>query len=170
MGSAPMRSLWLAPAAFVVFAVAVACSSSKGGSPDVGSETSPPAATGGGVVGGGGANGSFTYDLSGGYTASGELPFVPEASRFSNGGWSATFSKGGDTIVAINSIPGSEIVNYGDPQVAVPAGGDDCTIDITQNDSSGLVGTFDCRGLSAVKSQTAEAITVDFSGAFEAHP
>ena len=170
MGSTRMRSLRLPLAAFVVFAVAVACSSSKGGSPGGGSEASPPAATGGGVVGGGSANGSVTYHISGDYTASGELPFVPEASRFANGGWSATFSKGGDTIVAINSIPGNEIVNYGDPQVAVPAGGDDCTIDITQNDSAGLVGTFDCRGLSTAHSQTGQPITVDFNGAFEAHP
>jgi hypothetical protein len=133
----------------------------------------PLETTGGGASGGGnGANGSVTYEITGDYTTSGSLPFVPLISTFANGGWVAIFGQDtGDTVFQINSIPGTEIVNYGDSQIAVPGTrSDGCTIDFTENDAAGLVGTFECHGVVTALSQTGAAATVDFSGEFDAHP
>jgi hypothetical protein len=165
-----------------VLALSVACGSSKDGTSGDGSGTpQPPAASGdgggasettgsGGAGGGGVANNSFTYEITGDYTASGEQPFVPEASTFVQGGWVAIFGTG-DQVVQITSIPGSETVTYGDPQIAVSATRvEGCTIDLTQNDSDGLVGTFECHGVGTAFSQTGQPATVDFIGQFDAHP
>jgi hypothetical protein len=162
------------------------CGSSSGGSSGSG-ETTPPAATGNGggatstpagggstegTGGTGGANGSVTYDITGDYTSSGELPFSPLLSTFGNGGWVAIFGENsGDTVFQINSIPGTEIVNFGNADIAIPGTRDGgCTIEFTQNDADGLVGTYECHGVVTAMSQTGSPATVDFSGDFDAHP
>lgn len=121
---------------------------------------------------GGGANGSVTFQISGDYEISGELPFVPLASTFNNGGWSATFAEdGSDAILVINSIPGSLTVSYGDTEVvltAIEAAG--CSFDFDQNDSNGLVGSFACSGAAIGFRQSGAMITVNFSGEVSAHP
>jgi hypothetical protein len=164
-----------------LLALTVACGSSKGPSASSSVTTQPvttnseggtPEATGGGSGGGTGANGSVTYEITGDYTTSGSLPFVPLISTFANGGWVAIFGEDtGDMVFQINSIPGTEIVNYGDSQIAVPGTrANGCTIEFTQNDATGLVGTFECHGVVTALSQTGAAATVDFSGDFDAHP
>jgi hypothetical protein len=162
--------------------LAVSCGSSDGDTTGGSTTTAQQGASGGGgattpAEGGGGgsageASNSVTYVITGDYETSGELPFIPEASAFSNGGWSASFSDtSNEKIVVMNTIPGSVIANYGDAQVAVPASeADSCTFDFTQNDSSGLSGSFECTGVETANSQTGAPITVDFSGQFDAHP
>jgi hypothetical protein len=119
---------------------------------------------------GGGANGSIIFEISGDYEASGEFPFVPAASVFSNGGWSASFAEdGSNAIIAMNTIPGSLTVSYGDSEavvIAIELVG--CTFDMDQNDSSGLVGSFECEGITGGLSQSGATITVDFRGEFSA--
>jgi hypothetical protein len=125
--------------------------------------------TGGGALGG--ANGSVTFTVTGDYETSGEFDFIPLASVFADGGWSATFTgASGDSIIAMNTTPGSLIVSYGDLQVVI-AGTEDggCTFDFSRNDAGGLAGTFSCPGIAAGNSQTGSPITVTFNGSFDAH-
>ncbi|HAX81719.1 MAG TPA: hypothetical protein DCY40_04030 [Actinobacteria bacterium] len=122
---------------------------------------------------GGGANGSVTFQISGDYETSGEFPFVPQASAFSNGGWSATFGlAGSEAILVMNTIPGTLTVSYGDTEVVISGiEGAGCSFDLDQNDSNGLVGSFACSGAGfGFISQTGAMITVDFSGEVAAHP
>jgi hypothetical protein len=135
-----------------------------------GEPTQPPPTTGGG--GGGGANGSVTYQISGDYTASGELPFVTQVSSFSNGGWTATFAnESAAELIQINTIAGTLVVAYGDATVAIAASPTTgCTVNVTKSDSTGLAGDFQCSGPIAAKSATGTQINVTFSGAFSGHP
>lgn len=115
----------------------------------------------------GGADGSIVFEITGGYERSGEFPIVPEASVFSNNGWSATFA-GDDTdaIISVNLIEGNTAVIFGDGQ-AVITGGEllGCTFDISKNDSDGFAGTFSCNDIEGFTPAGA-LITVDFSGEF----
>ena len=176
-----MRKLHTLIVMSAISILAVACGSSGGNSTEGTPTTGQPSVTDGGAattpaesggVGSGDASNSLTYVITGDYEASGELPFVPEASAFSNGGWSATFSESGnEALVVMNTIPGGVIATYGDSQVAVPGSeAEGCTFDFTQNDSGGLSGSFECTGIVTAMSQTGQQITVDFSGQFDAHP
>jgi hypothetical protein len=116
---------------------------------------------------GGNADGSIIFEISGGYERSGEFDIVPEASTFSNGGWSATFSgDDGEAVISVNTIPGNFAVLFGDAN-AVVTGGElmGCSFELTQNDASGFAGTFSCDNIAAF-TQSGAAITVDFSGSF----
>lgn len=122
---------------------------------------------------GSGANGSITFQIDGDYEASGEFPFVPAASTFSNGGWSATFGQdGSEAVIILNTFPGSVVVSYGDPEVVISAlDGAGCSFDFDQNDAGGLVGSFTCSDAAiGFRSGSGAAITVDFSGEVSAHP
>lgn len=163
----------------VVSATTIACGS-DGGSSGEGTETTQPSVSvggGGGATetsggGGSGANRSVTYEISGDYEASGELPFVTALSTFTNGGWVGYFGEeNGDTIVQVNSMTGTQIINFGNPEVSVPGtAATGCTIDFTQNDADGFAGSFDCQGIIAARNDTGAAVTVDFNGEFDAHP
>lgn len=167
-------------ALITVSAVLAACGASGGGSgaptADSSSGLAEPTATtaGGGGGGGGGANGSVVYQISGDYTTSGELPFVSTdlLSVFADEGWVAFFGEDtGNTILQMNTIPGSLIVDYGDAQVLVPGTEENgCTFTFTENDANGLAGSFECRGSTGVRLDGDTQITVDFSGSFDGHP
>jgi hypothetical protein len=174
-----MRSLRPIFAFLAIAAIVAACGSpaASGGGPTATTPpevTQPPATNGGGGGGGGGggANGSVTYKISGDYAASGELPYVPVVSSFSNGGWTATFAnEDAEQLIQINSVGGTLVIAYGDGKVAiVGTGASGCTINVTRNDSSGLAGDFRCPGVTGVNAATTASITVDFSGAFDGHP
>lgn len=133
----------------------------------------PAASSGGSGDGSGGANGSITYQVSGDYTASGELPFVSLAlSTFTNGGWVAYFGQStGDTVIQLSTNPASLIANFGNPEVSIPGTKDNgCTFNVTKNDSRGLAGSFECHGVQGLRTGTTTLIHVDFSGNFEGHP
>ena len=173
-----MRTMRILIAVAALSLIAVACGDDDGATttqPDGtnGTVATTTATTAGSSGSGGGENGSVTFQISGDYETSGEFPFIPLASAFSNGGWSATFAAdGSDAIFVMNTIPGSLTVSYGDTEVvitAIEAAG--CTFDLAQNDSSGLVGSFACSGAAiGFRSQTGAMITVNFSGEFAAHP
>lgn len=179
----PLRPLLACLAISALFVAGCSSPAASGGAPTAtsgaggptattpGEPTQPPATIGGGG-GGGGANGSVTYQISGDYTASGELPFVPLVSSFSNGGWTATFAnENADQLIQINTIQGNLVVSFGDGKVAIVGTTvSGCTINMTKNDASGLAGDYHCTGAIAVDDTTSATINVDFSGAFEGHP
>jgi hypothetical protein len=173
-----MRTMRILIAVAALSLIAAAC-----GDDDASTTTAPDdtngsvgtttATTAGSTGSGGGENGSVSFQISGDYETSGEFPFIPLASAFSNGGWSATFGvDGSDAILVMNTIPGSLTVSYGDTEVvitAIEAAG--CNFDLDQNDANGLVGSFACSSAAiGFRSQSGAMITVNFSGEFAAHP
>ncbi len=178
-----MRHLRPFAALLAIAAITVACStpgassgassgsqSSEGPGASQSAAASQPAASSGG--GGGGANGSVTFQITGDYTASGELPFIPLGlSTFTNNGWFASFAdSSGSKVIQINSMPNGYIVNYADAGASVPGTeANGCTFTFTKNDSSGLAGSFECHAVQGLKQGTATLIHVDFSGHFDAH-
>jgi hypothetical protein len=158
-----MRHLRSFAALLAIAAIAAACSggpaSSSGGESSQGGEASQPAAsTGGGGGGGGGANGSMTYEITGDYEASGELPFLAGGVSLwieQSEGWAAFFgaTDGSGAVIQINTqsaegTPG-QIWNFGDGTAAVtatsdPGSGSGCTFTLTKNDSSGTAGSVEC--------------------------
>jgi hypothetical protein len=147
-----MRTMRIAIATAALFLIAVACGD------DDGSTTTT-------------ANGSITFAISGDYETSGEFPFVSAASVFSDGNWRAMFAEdGGDAVIELQLIPAGLIVSYTNSQAMVTGYEGECTSSITQNDSSGFVGSFECTGIVGAMTQTSTQITVDVSGEFSAHP
>lgn len=151
-------------ALLTIAAITIGCSaapgSSSGGEASQGGGASRPAAStgGGGGGGGGGANGSMTYEITGDYEASGELPFLAGGVSLwmeQSEGWVAYFSTGeaNAAVIQINTqsadgTPG-QIWNFGDGTAIVIATSDagsanGCTFDLTRNDSSGTEGSLEC--------------------------
>jgi hypothetical protein len=171
-----MRTMRILIAVAALSLIAVACGD------DDGATTTQPDGSNGTVAtttattagsSGSGSGGTEGSEISGDYETSGEFPFIPLASAFSNGGWSATFGvDGSDAILVMNTIPGSLTVSYGDTEVvitAIEAAG--CNFDLDQNDANGLVGSFACSSAAiGFRSQSGAIITVNFSGEFAAHP
>lgn len=163
-----MRTARLAVVIAAFSLIAIGCGDDDGGTATTaagdGGVATTTATTAGSI--GGSADGSIVFQISGGYERSGEFPIIPEASVFSNGGWSATFSADDQTVISVNTIPGNFAVLFGDAS-AVVTGGEllGCSFELTQNDSSGFAGSFSCDNLAGF-TQAGAAITVDFSGEF----
>jgi hypothetical protein len=161
-----MRHLRSFAALLTIAAITVACSpgagsggESQGAQPSTGSQPSQAAASsGGGGGGGGGANGSMTYEITGDYEASGELPFLAGGVSLwieQSEGWAAFFgaTDGSGAVIQINTQSGEgtpgQIWNFGDGTAAVtatsdPGSGSGCTFTLTKNDSSGTAGSVEC--------------------------
>jgi hypothetical protein len=157
IGAAPLSDL---PSADASAAASQAASSVPGGD---------------GGAGGGGANGSVSYRISGDYTKSGELPFVPVSlSLYADGGWVAWFADqtgGTDNIIQLNTNPDTAIVNFGNSEISIIGTKDTgCTFDFTKNDSGGLAGSFECHGTVGVSNADGTQLHVDMSGEWDAHP
>jgi hypothetical protein len=176
--------------------LAVACSSpsasqptdSNGGggggatpTPDGGGATATPDNGGGGGGGGGGANGSITYEITGDYEDSGEVPFQPLISNWieSEGGWLANFvmEDGEGAYVQMNTATSGagQILNFGDGTVLIsavsdPSTGFDCTFTFTKNDSTGLAGSMECNDIIGANLTSGAQLTVDISAEWDAHP
>lgn len=181
-----MRHLRQFTAMLAIAAFTAACSSSPGASsggesqgsePSTGSQPSQAAASAGG--GGGGANGSITYEITGDYEASGELPFLAGGISTwveSEGGWVANFAQtsGEGAYILVNTFTRDQILTYGDGTVIVAAtsaesSGFDCTFNITKNDSSGLTGSMQCNDIPAANATTGAQLTVDISAEWDGH-
>jgi hypothetical protein len=186
-----MRHLRPFPALIALAIIGAACSSSSpgastggdqsqaaqqsqgGGASQGGQASQPAASTGGG--GGGGANGSITYNITGDYTASGELPFVNAGgvSAFAGTGWAAFFYEGGNTDVVIDltTIDAAHAITFGDTN-AVLTGfeANGCTFNLEKNDASGLKGSVECHGAQLIMSEAGTLGTADLSAHWEAHP
>ena len=158
---------------------------SQGGEPSTGSQPSQATASGGGGGGGGGgANGSVTYEITGDYQASGELPFLPAPiSQWveSAGGWVASFANqsGEGAVIQINSQAAEgttgQIFVYGDGKVimtavSTPDSGFDCTFNFTKNDSSGLAGDLDCKSALGADATTGAQKHLQVTAHWDAHP
>jgi hypothetical protein len=172
------------PALLAIAAICVACRSpaatfqnASGGASAAAGQASASQGSGGEGSAAGGANGSVTYQISGDYTASGELQFVPlGASTYADGGWVAYFAETsgtGSAVIQLNTNPATPMVNFGSSEMTVigtEASG--CTFNFSRNDSSGLAGTFECRGVMGAKIDTAtelrNPVRVDFSGEWDA--
>jgi hypothetical protein len=185
--------------AFVAIALlAVACSSpsasqptdSNGGGGGEGSsepssgggEATATPDGGGGGGGGGGANGSITYQITGDYEASGELPFIALGLSLwdeTQGGWVANFvqpSGEGPYILLNTATLGSgQILSFGDGTVLVvaisdPNSGYDCTFTLDKNDTSGLKGSMECSNTSGTNVNTGAQLSVQIHAEWDAHP
>lgn len=149
---------------------------SQGGEPSTGSQPSQAAASSGGG-GGGGANGSVTYEITGDYEASGELPFQPLASAFdsNNKGWSAAFADttNATTVVSLITFSQGQTFSFGDGTAAVvgvgeSGAGSGCTFTLTKNDASGLSGHVECTSAGVV--QQGGTGTAHLTADWDAHP
>jgi hypothetical protein len=178
--------------------VAAACGDDDGGSSSDGDTTDTTAADAGetattdaspgdtsGGGGGGteftGENGKITYEITGDYEASGEMPFayvaagsVMAASTWlpDQSGWSAFFSKGGDSqeIIQLNTTEAGTIFNFGNPEVSVTGVKESgCTFTFDQNDENGFKGTVECTATPLVLIADAKTGTADVSATFEGH-
>ena len=179
--------------ALLAIAAMTACSAggspdgaSQGNQPSTGSQPSQAAAsTGdGGGGGGGGANGSITYEVTGDYEASGELPFLAGGiSQWveSAGGWVANFGNqsGEGAVILLNTQAADgtsgQIMTYGDGSIVLtaistPDSGFDCTFNLTKNDSSGLAGDLDCKSAIAADTTTGAQKNVRVTAHWDAHP
>jgi hypothetical protein len=185
-----MRHLRRCLALLAVAVITAACSASPGsssggdGQPSTGSQPSQAAASSGGGGGGGGANGSVTYEITGDYEASGELPFLAGGiSQWveSAGGWVANFGNqsGEGAVILINTQAAEgttgQIFTYGDTSVVLtaistPDSGFDCTFNLTKNDSSGLAGDLDCNSVIAADATTGAQKHVKVTAHWDAHP
>lgn len=143
-----------------------------------GEATATPGGGGGG--GGGGANGSITYNISGDYEASGELPFLAQGLSTwieSEGGWVANFAQtsGEGAYILMNTQTRGQILTFGDGTVVIAAAsgestGYDCTFNLTRNDSGGLSGSMECNDIFASNATTGALITVDVTAEWDVHP
>jgi hypothetical protein len=188
-----MRHLRPYLALLAMAAMTAACSAAPGSGsggenqPSTGSQPSQAAAsTGGGDGGGGGgggANGSVTYEITGEYEASGELPFLAGGISLwveSAGGWVANFanSSGEGAVILINTqsaegTPG-QIFSFGDGNVILAAtsgeSGLGCTFTLTKNDASGLVGDLECDSAIVVDGNSGAQKKVHVTAHWDAHP
>jgi hypothetical protein len=168
-----MRYLRQFAALLAIAAITVACGtspgassggeSSQGSEPSTGSQPSQAAASGGG----GGANGSITYEITGDFTADGELGFVPAASQVSQDSYSLSFTddENSSTILVISIIGEARALSYGDEGRTIP--GAQCDWNLTRQDADGVAGTFNCDNAVLFSADGASG-QVDISGSFEA--
>jgi hypothetical protein len=147
---------------------------SQGSEPSTGSQPSQAAASGGG---GSGANGSITYDITGDYEASGELPFLAAASVFDSNtqGWQASFaaSGGSGTVISLTTVSQGQVFSFGDGTAVVIAvsessSGSGCTFSLNKNDASGLSGHVECSSAGVV--QQSGTGKVRLTADWDAHP
>jgi hypothetical protein len=173
-----MRRLRLAPVLLTLTLLLAACQQAASQSP-AGSDAAEPSAAGaepeasqaGNGGDGGGDNGSAQYEITGDYTASGELRFVPEASYFEQGGgtYLSFTNEGESTVLFISFSDSGNFVQFGDENASVVQAGEECTMNLTRDDATGAAGTFDCPNSSVVLTGSEQLGTGTIRGSFEAH-
>lgn len=150
--------------------------STCGGGGDVGSNettlASPATETGAGdSVDETDDHGTAQFTLSGGYEASGDWAFVPEASYFDGSSWALTFtdpSWDGDVLISMNLNP--EVLNfaYADPEIGITGTNDNCSFDIDQQSASGASGSVECTDLTGISPDGTNTEVVNLSVTFDA--
>lgn len=143
-----------------------AASESEGSQP---SEGGQPSASGGGG-GGGGTSGSVKYEISGDYTDSAELRFVPEASYFEQSGvtYLSFTNEGSSSVLFITLGDAGNASNFGNGEASITSTPENCSFNLTRNDATGASGTFDCPGSFAVLAGGTQTGTATIKGTFEA--
>jgi hypothetical protein len=135
---------------------------------------------------GSGANGSIKYQISGEYTGSGELPFMPTYGDYSSyftpgegAGWNAMFQDPeapDDHQISLNTKTtlGEELFYRDQPIVVALSGGtsspDECTFTSTKNDETGLVGSVVCTSAELFQADGMPTLSVTFAAQWDAHP
>jgi len=189
-----MRHLRPFAALLGIVALTMACSSPGASSGGDGSQpaeasqgagASEPAAStggGGGGGGGGGANGSITYEITGEYEASGELPFLAGGISLwidSVGGWVANFGntseEGAVILLNTQTLQSGQGLTYGDGSVILtvisdPGSGMGCTFTLDKNDPDGLKGDVECTSAFVVENNTGAQKAVHVTASWDAHP
>ena len=136
-----------------------------------GGESQPAASTGGGGGGGGGGifgDGTAEYQITGDYTADGELRFVPAASQVGQDSYSLSFTddENSSTILVISIQGEARALSFGDEGHTIP--GAQCDWNLTRQDADGVAGTFNCDNAVLFSGDTGASGQVDISGSFEA--
>ena len=188
-----MRILRSFSALLVVAAVTGACATA---SPGAGSEpagasqaagvSQQPGASAPAASAGGGANGSIKYQITGGYSGSGELPFLMTDGDYSSyftpgegAGWYALFKDPAapdDHNISLNTKTtlGEELFYRDAPIVVALSGGtsslDECTFSSTKNDETGLVGSVVCTSAELFQADGQPTLNVTFNAQWDAHP
>ncbi len=173
-----MHRLRLAPVIFLTLTLLLAACQQAASQSPAGTDAGEPSAAGaepgasqaGTGGGGGGDNGSAQYEITGDYTASGELRFVPEASYFDqNGSTYLSFTNEGESTVMFIAFGENQgnAVSFGNEEASVA--GTECTINLTRDDATGAAGTFDCPNSTVVLASATTPGTGTIRGSFEAH-
>jgi hypothetical protein len=178
IGVHPMRLLRSFLLPMLLTALVTACSapstsSQDGGEPSTAaqeSEGSQPSDAGGGGGGGGGLNGSVQYEITGDYTETGELRFVPEASYFEQAGatYLAFTNEGEQTVLFISLSDGGNNATFGNEEISIASTPENCDFNLTQDDATEKSGTFDCPDSFTVFATGSQQGTLSLKGSFEA--
>ncbi len=171
------------PSAGVAATSSVATSSATAGGQD--SAPSEPAATpedGAGASGGGGggpiggdvgdrSRGSVQAQISGGLTASVDLPYAPALARLLVDGPDTAylpFTDPAQGTLFLTVANGGLLVQYvGPDQVGVTNGATPCEFHLDTLDAKNAKGTFTCKGMLLVKNDGMGS--ADMTGGFEGH-
>ncbi|MGH2482986.1 MAG: hypothetical protein ACRDE9_00845, partial [Candidatus Limnocylindria bacterium] len=152
-----------------------ACASPAGsGEPGASSGSEPsaaPAASDGGGGGGiGTGSGSVQFQINGGFSDSGELPFAGNFAYFQQAGVSFlvftddTAATEANGVILTLSADGN-VFQYVTDEIVVPAG--TCDWNITRNDATGAAGSFECNDQSGFATDGQVYTDLDISGTFE---
>jgi len=159
--------------------VLAACASPVGsGEPGASSGSEPsaaPAASQGGGGGGGGGgigtgSGSVQFQINGGFSDSGELPFAGDYAYFQQAGVSfLVFTDDTDATEATGVIltlsADGNVFQYVTDEIVIPAA--TCDWNVTRNDATGAAGSFDCTDQSGFATDGQVYTDLDVSGTFE---
>jgi hypothetical protein len=124
--------------------------------------------------------GSISYQITGGYTLSGELPFAPSRGNYfnpsANGGWLVLFAEdplSRTDYLWLRTRPSNEEIQFGKGGITVDAGiatSDKCTWKLTKNDASGLSGTVICKSAELWKDNGRFMTKISFRAQWDAQP
>lgn len=168
-----------------VIGLVLAACASPSGSPDASGGTEPSSAagseapaqsddgSGGGGGGGGGlgsGSGSVEFEITGGFSDSGELPFVGDFAYFQQAGVSFFVFTDDSTATEANGIiitlsDDGNVLQYVTDEIVVPAA--TCDWNISRNDASGAAGSFDCNDQAGFGTNGQAYTDLDINGSFE---
>ena len=142
-----------------------------------GATQGPGATQTGGGGGGGGGNkpagwdqyGKGSYEISGPISLSGELGFVPAASRFdAEAATSLNFTvEGTETVLTFLVIQGGASMSFGSPDATVV--GVTCTTSNLSIQATSAKGSFECTQVTAFLASGASVAGVTIKGSFDVH-
>jgi hypothetical protein len=165
---------------FIIGLILAACASpagspdaSSGGEPSIAASEAPAESEGSGGGGGGGigtGTGSVEYEITGGFSDSGELPFAGNFAYFQQAGVTfLVFTDDTDAAeangVIITLSDDGNALQYVTDEIIVPAG--TCEWDVTRNDATGAAGSFTCTDQGGFGTDGTVHTDLDISGSFE---
>jgi hypothetical protein len=164
-----------------VIGLVLAACASPAGSPDAsgGSEPSSaagseaPASSDGGGGGGGGlgtGSGSVEFEITGGFSDSGELPFVGDFGYFQQAGVSFLVFTEDNAASEANGIiitlsDDGNVLQYVTDEIVVPAA--TCDWNVTRSDATGAAGSFSCNDQAGFGTNGQTYTDLDLNGSFE---